>query len=89
MIDKNYKDYKKRYKDKYRLVHVDNKDYEYVIEFYMKRNNVWARLFIIYNRKYNLMDHIFQNFMTYQEYAKKEFINQMMTINKEENKKIV
>ena len=88
-INSEYIQTKEVNKDNYRLVHIENEDYEYQIEYYNNRVGLWYVLDVIYYKKCGIIDLILQNYTTYEEQAKKEFINQMRVLNKKENKTLV
>lgn len=88
-LDEEYQKCKEENKDKFRLVHVGNKDYEYKIEFFHSSFQKWLHYDSIHYKKCGIIDFIFQRFYTYEEQAKREFINQMRVLNKKENKTIV
>ncbi len=94
-LDTEYELAKEESKDKYRLVKVENKHWEYQIEYaYPVEQNlktviIWLVLYRIDYRKPSFINFILQNYTTYEEQAKKEFINQMRVLNQKENKSIV
>jgi hypothetical protein len=88
-IEKEYQYHKEQNKENYRLVHVEDKDYEYCIEYRDETTNAWYKMYIIDYRKCGIIDFLLQRFSTYEEQAKKEFIGHMIVLNKKENKSIV
>lgn len=88
-LEEEYQKCKEENKDKYRLVHVEDKEYEYQIEYLNTRLQKWIYFYAIYYEKCGIIDLLFQRFYTYEEQAKREFIGHMRVLNKKENKTIV
>jgi len=88
-IHEEYEQFKEQYKEKYRLVKIDGERNKYQIEFKDNKIDRWLLFFRIYENEWSFIDIIFGRKITYEEYAKKEFINQMIVLNKKVNKEVV